>query len=189
MSPPRLLPVFWARGVVLVLFVFNGMPVLLGQSTDKELLPQNRSAVILQENERNPFGQRTVQQAVVEQVETEESRLRAFLQNLPVSGISSKGAAYKVLLGSIAIEKGGSLPPLIPGQTERIYIRDITADSIELGFVEKDGTSEARLVNIPVSVKAEVRYLLETQTSGKKGKAAQEPTLQGVVKNAPPQPK
>lgn len=178
-----------ARSGLLVPLMLVVATMARAQSSDNELLPQNRPTIILQDNERNPFGQRTVQQTVVEQVETEESRLRAFLQNLPISGVSDKEGSFKILLGSISVEKGGSLPSLISGQNEKIYVREVTAENIELGFVEKDGSSETRLINLPVNVKAEVRYLMETQTSGKKGKAVQGPGLQGVVKNAPPQPK
>jgi len=151
-------------------------------STEADLLPESRTTIIVQASERNPFGVRNVvQQLEVEHVETEESRLRALLQKMRLGGLSGQEGSYSAMLGPLSLRPGETLRPLIAGQTEKIRVLSVARDRIELGFIEKDGTAETRTITLPVSVGAEVHYLLPSQTGSSDTKTKPGPDLGGVL--------
>lgn len=146
------------------------------------LLPQDKTPVEVDDSERNPFGKKVVKtaEAVVE-TESEEQKIRALVEKLPFGGITRGYGVVKVLLGSYMLEKDGLLPDVIPGQTERLRVMEVSEKHVELGFVEEDGSVSSRLIKLSFDLKPVVRYKL----GNKKVEATEgSDILSGVKKDA-----
>lgn len=146
------------------------------------LLPQDKTPVEVDDSERNPFGKKVVKtaEAMVE-TESEEQKIRALVEKLPFGGITRGYGVVKVLLGSFMLEKDGLLPDVIPGQTERLRVMEVSEKHVELGFVEEDGSVSSRLIKLSFDLKPVVRYKL----GNKKVEATEgSDILSGVKKDA-----
>lgn len=166
----------WALLVVVTIGPVNSAPPSIG------LLPQDKTPVEVDDSERNPFGKKVVKtaEAVVE-TESEEQKIRSLVTKLPFGGITRGYGVVKVLLGSFMLEKGGLLPDVIPGQTERLRVMEVSEKYVELGFVEEDGTVSSRLIKLSFDLKPVVRYKL----GNKKVEATEgSDILSGVKKDA-----
>jgi len=165
---PILLSVLWA---------LNPTAALAEAS---ETLPESRVTIVVEETERNPFGQRlAAKPLVIEQAETEEARLRALLSTMRVAGVSTGEGTAKALIGPVVAVVGRPLPALVAGQRESLRVLSVTEEKIELGFVEKDGTAETRTMSLPVKVQAEVRFKLPGQVQVPE--PSKESNLEGVL--------
>lgn len=131
------------------------------------LLPDDKKPVILEVDERNPFAIHTPKAgpAVFAPKDTEETSLRALVSRLPISGITRSYGVTKVLLGSFMVEDGGSLPLLIPRQTESLKVIAVSEKEVQLSFVEKDGSTGKRTIELPVDLSPSVRYQLKNKSS------------------------
>jgi hypothetical protein len=140
------------------------------------LLPEERVAVEVSDTEKSPFGTKAVtigQQP--KNTENEESWIRLVFERLPVSGVVQAESGRKVLLGSLAIEEGKELPPVIPRQQERLRVLAITDERAEIGFVEEDGSSHRKII-VPLDVAPDVQFRL-----GIKAAPAKRSGLDGVI--------
>ena len=126
--------------------------------------PETRRSVIVESNERNPFGKIETKIAAPDlgapQPATEESRLRATILRMPVRGHSISDSNSSVILGNLALSAGDELPSLFPGQMERIVVKEITPDKLTFGFLERDGSSDLRAFSVNFSVAPRIRYAL-----------------------------
>ena len=140
----------------LAILLLIGMPSVA--SAQNALLPTGRKPVVLQSGTRNPFGQVVTAQEPVatEAAESEEMRLRRIIALIKVGGMSGPHEKLRVLLGSLLLKSGDTLPPLIPDQREALQVTSINKDAITLTFVDKDTTVEPRLVRIPIKIAASV---------------------------------
>lgn len=123
------------------------------------LLPDGRPTVDVRAGERNPFAQQAVQeQALPASTESvsEEVRLRKVLRALKIGGTSVGKDGPRALLGSIILQPGETLPPLIRNQAEVLRVVSVEESSLTLAFVERDPTADARKVVLPFSMKPEV---------------------------------
>lgn len=149
------------------------------------ILPQQKVSLAVSSSERNPFGKKPpkkVEQAKVP-VESEESKLREVISELPLAGVVEARGGVKVLLGSIAIQNNDMLPVLISGQTEQIRVISVTAKEVVLGFVDADGTANSRKVRLNIDLTPEVRYKLGGASStASKDENKQESALGGVYR-------
>ncbi len=126
------------------------------------LLPEDKTPVVVVEDERNPFGKRSAKVAtkVQEEVESEESKIRAVVGRLSLGGMTHGYGVVKVLVGSFTVAEGGMLPDVIPDQTEKVKVLSVSADKVELGFVDKDGSAETRKITLGFDLKPTVRFNL-----------------------------
>jgi len=125
------------------------------------LLPEDKMPLQVAESERNPFGKRVVKVAAVQaETESEESKIRAVIEKLPLGGMTRGYGVVKVLLGSYMVAEGQTLPDVIPNQTEKVKVLSVTADRVELGFVDKDGTAETRKIGRLFNLSPSVRFKL-----------------------------
>lgn len=135
----------------------------IGSATAQNLLmPQGRTPIVVPPGARNPFGQSVTAQEVptVEETETEESRLRRIIGRIKVGGVSGTPERLRVLLGSLVLRPGDTLPPLIERQQEVLRVESITRDFVALTFVEKEAGTEGRLIKIPLSTPPRVTEML-----------------------------
>src|SRR5688572_9515459 len=91
-------------------------------------LPQDKAELRPEEKldikKKNPFAERkkTVAAKPTEQVETEESKLRAFFDKQKVSGLMKFGDKCIATMGRLALEPGKIIPPIIPNQTHILRV-------------------------------------------------------------------
>lgn len=151
-------------------------PGLLLAVSPVGMLPEDRVPVKVAENERNPFGRKA---AKVEStaVENEESIIRGMIEKLPVTGVVSGRTGRKVMLGSLTLESGKPLPPLIANQSEKLKVNAVTEEKVEIGFVESDGTSGLRRIVIALSLTPQIQFQIHKPGPGPVRKAG----LDGVL--------
>ncbi|MFZ4681063.1 MAG: hypothetical protein ACOYMS_01060 [Terrimicrobiaceae bacterium] len=151
------------------------------------LLPEDKTPVVVAEDERNPFGKRAVKapSVVQEERESEETKIRALISKLPLGGMTRGYGVVKVLIGPYTVAEGAILPDMIPGQTERVKVLSVSADKVELGFLDKDGTADTRKINLAIDFRPAVRFKLGASSAGetKEGGAS---GLDGVTKKNDP---
>lgn len=132
-------------------------------STDSSMLPDGREKTDVQQNERNPFAQQIIPEAAPTTQPagtSEEARLRKILRALKVSGASGSGESRRVLLGSVIIKPGETLPQLLENQSEQLRVVSVDDRTIRLEFIERDPSIDARQIIIPISVKPAVSALM-----------------------------
>jgi hypothetical protein len=126
---------------------------LPGEKIPEQILPK----------ERNPFTRRDDKPTeIATDRESEESKLRAILHAMSVTGIVRGGTSDKVLLGSLILKTGGPVPPLLKGQTERLVVAAITDKQVEIQFVETEASTEPRRISIPIDLHPHIAARLPT---------------------------
>ena len=138
-------------------FAFFALTVAAHAGSVVGLLPEDKTPVVVLETERNPFGKNAPKSAAAV-VENEESRIRAIIERMPVGGVMEGRSGRKVLLGSMVIEEGRSLPPVIPRQSEKLKVLSVAADKVEIAFLESDGTPGLRRVVVNLSISPTVQF-------------------------------
>lgn len=122
-------------------------------AADALLFPDARQTVEVRSNERNPFGQ-TVSPEVqstggaAQETVSEESRLRRILRALKISGVSGQGSSRRALIGSLILQPGDPLPPLIANQAESLRVASVDDSQVILEFIEKDPAAESRKITL-----------------------------------------
>ncbi|MDD5200607.1 MAG: hypothetical protein PHC88_12500 [Terrimicrobiaceae bacterium] len=120
-------------------------------------LPGEKVPDLLRPKENNPFTRRETKIAeVAADRESEESKLRALFAGMSVTGVIRGGGAVKVLLESLILEQGESIPSLIEGQTERLVVARNTDTQVEIDFIEGDEHAEPRKILIPIDLRPRV---------------------------------
>jgi len=120
-------------------------------------LPDDKTPELLRLKERNPFTRRETKIAeVAADRESEESKLRALLEAMPVRGVSRGDGSVKVLLEHFILKQGEPIPPLLDGQTEQLFVRRITDKQIEIDFVESEKHAEPRKILILIDLRPRV---------------------------------
>ena len=111
------------------------------------LLPEERVAIQLAPTEKSPFGLKILGDGgQPRSTDNEENWIRMAIQRLPVSGVVNSEDGRKVLLGSLILEKGKILPPVIPQQAEVLRVLDVSDQRAEIGFLEADGSIRRKIV-------------------------------------------
>lgn len=117
-------------------------------------LPSEKTPDLLTTRERNPFIRRENKAAeVLVETESEESKLRALLQTMTVTGVIRGEGGAKALLQNMILKEGIALPPLFPGQVEQLVVASIGDRQIELHFVEADANAKPRKILIPIEMR------------------------------------
>jgi len=176
-----------ARSSVLFFFLilfFSLRDAAAQKAAQNVLMPTGRVPIVLQSGVRNPFGQVATAQepTAIEATETEESRLRRIISFLKVGGVSGSRDNRRVLLGSLILRPGDSLPPLIENQQEVLRVQSINGNSVVLSFVDKETGAEPRLFGIPIRIQTprvtQMLYGEAVENLGNFGKPARANVLQ-----------
>ncbi|MCK9589923.1 MAG: hypothetical protein WC076_07860 [Terrimicrobiaceae bacterium] len=172
----------------LLLLLLFSLPV--HASSDPSLLPDGRQGVELRPSERNPFAQQIapeVAPTTTQEGATEDSRLRRIFRAMKIGGASGKAGEKRVLLGSLIVKPGDTLPPILNNQIEMLRVLSVDDSSIVLAFVEKDPSASARQIVLGYKLKPEVSRVMfgeafeELTKVGPGGKIDAPPlTIQGV---------
>jgi hypothetical protein len=131
------------------------------------LMPSRRQPVIVAPDESNPFSQKVAPSAqmVFQEVETEETRIRNIINDMPFAGLAEGEESRRALIGSLALSEGDEVPPILPVQAERLVVLRVTDEEIELGFLERNGKVGARTFTRRFSLAPQVRYLLPSEAT------------------------
>lgn len=138
-------------------------PLLLRASNDPSLFPDGRQRAEMRPNERNPFAQQiTVEEAPANPQEgaSEEARLRRIFRAMKVGGVSGSADHQQVLLGSLIIKPGATLPPILKNQSEKLRVLSVGDGGVVLAFVERDPSLAARQIALPIGIKPEVTQMM-----------------------------
>lgn len=131
-------------------------PVLIESAALEGLFPADRDSVAIAAGERNPFGRRGPRvEEHAPDAESEESRIRSVLAQMTVSGVSHSAAGPRVLFGWIILEAGRPLPDLVENQTEKLFVRRIESDHVEISWVEAGDAAEPRTFIAPIRIRPE----------------------------------
>ncbi len=138
-------------------------PLLLQALSDPSLFPDGRQRVELRSSERNPFTQQIAVQAaptVTQEGATEESKLRKIFRAMKINAVSGAEGEKRVLLGSLILKPGSTLPPIFRNQFEALRVLSIDDTAIVLAFVERDPTVEPRQIVLPFAIKPTVSQVM-----------------------------
>jgi len=165
-------------------------PLLLRASSDPSLYPNGRQRVELRPTERNPFAQQIAPEVVPanpQEGATEEARLRRILRAMKIGGVSGSGGNRRVLLGSLILKPGATLPPILSNQFETLRVLSVDNTAVVLAFVERDSALSARQIVLPFAIKPGVSQVMvgevfeDLTKMGLSGKISAPPlTIQGV---------
>lgn len=139
------------------LLLLSAIPLSVHAASPIGLLPEDKTPTVLVANERNPFG-KNAPKAAAAAVVNEESRIRAILENLPVTGVMEGSSGRQVMLGSLVLESGRTLLPVIPRQTEKILVTSVAEDKVEMAFLESDGAPGLRKIVIVLKTVPQVQF-------------------------------
>jgi len=160
MTGIRIFPLRRARsgGIALAL----ACSIFMMDAAEVTILPKDRTFTELRAGERNPFGQAAAvaEPTAMQEAETEEVHLRRVIGAIKVGGVSGSGPRARVLLGSLILKPGDTLPPLFENQQEVLMISSVSEKEVRLTFLEKDASSEPRQIVIPLRLAPQVSQLL-----------------------------
>lgn len=127
--------------------------------------PEKRAPAEVIPGERNPFGLVALPPEEVEEVETiqtetEEMRLRRILGNMRISGVSGAPGSYRVVLGSMHLKQGDTLPKLFANQAEVLRVSSITDREVVLSFAEKSSDIPPRSIGLSYDLQPRPKSLL-----------------------------
>lgn len=125
------------------------------------VLPSEKTPELIKDDENNPFEVSGTDG--LKEVDTEENRVRERLLSMPAVGGGSGPDGMRVMLGSMRLEVGQMVPPVLPDQQVMLRVKSITAHSIEMVWVEKKPTGlPPKTFVIDVDVSPRVRYRMPT---------------------------
>lgn len=140
------------------------------ESHDREVFdPETRQSAEVLDGERNPFGlvalpkKEEPQERQIE-AETEEMKLRRILGNMRISGAAGMGSDRRVLLGSMMLGVGDTLPRLFADQAEVLKVQSISDREVTIAFVEKDDAVEARTLGLSFDLQPRVSSMMDGET-------------------------
>jgi len=142
-----------------------------GQDESKErvqytlILPDEKNPEVIKADENNPFE--AVADKNVKEGDTEENRVRDILLSMPAKGGGSGPNGMRVMLGSLRLEAGQTVPNVLPDQQVKLLVKSITPTQIEMVWVEKKPTGlppKPFVINVDVSPR--IRYRMPSGADG-----------------------
>lgn len=131
------------------------------------LMPDDKRALVLKGDERNPFARRNPDVDLITEEsdqETEADLIRDILNALPVTGRSMGPNGLRVLAGEIVFERGKMVDHVIPDQTENLIVENVNEASIELAWIDMEtGKLTGKRLNLTYDLSAKIRYVLKGQ--------------------------
>lgn len=133
------------------------------------LKPNDKTSELVREMDRNPFGRSDAElQAQSQKGTNEENQVRDLLSKLRVVGVSPGPNGLRVMLGDMVLEAGQVVPQVLQDQTISLRVASITAEAINLVWVEARPTGlPPRTLTIPVDLRPSVRVRLMGQPNVK----------------------
>ena len=151
------------------------------------VLPDEKTPERVKPEENNPFESAIEAASRNAPEDTEENRVRDVLARLPVVGASlSPDGKMKVMLGDIMLQPGQVVPQVFADQQVKLTVKNITLQSIELAWQEKEATGlPPKVMYIPINMSPEIKYKL-LGGQGQTGRITRSGSMQ--QNSAAPQP-
>lgn len=134
------------------------------------ILPEEKTPEQVKPNEANPFNKSDGGALKPEDASSEENKVKDSLLQMRVSGaaMNADGTIRAVMLGELKLERGMTVPQIVPDQQVHLRVNAITESTVELFWIEKkrNVTLPPRPVIIPVNLKPYVRYMLPRSGDG-----------------------
>lgn len=166
------------------------IPLCARAAGDPSLFPDGRQKMELPSSERNPFIQQIAPEAPTtapQEGTSEEARLRRLLRAMKIGAVSGAPGKMQVLLGSLILKPGSTLPSILKNQFEVLRVLSVDDTSVVLAFVERDKSAAARQIILPYDIKPHVTQVMfgeafeKLAQVGPNGKIDAPPlTMQGV---------
>ncbi len=121
------------------------------------ILPDEKTPEVIRPEENNPFE--AVADESKNEGDTEENRVRNILLSMTAKGGGNGPQGMRVMLGSMRLEAGQNVPPVLPDQEVMLKVKSITPNQIELIWVEKKPTGlppKPFVIDVDVSPKVRV---------------------------------
>jgi hypothetical protein len=151
------------------------------------VLPDEKTPERVKPEENNPFESAIEAASRNAPEDTEENRVRDVLARLPVVGASIRpDGKMKVMLGDIMLQPGQVVPQVFADQQVKLTVKNITMQSIELAWQEKEATGlPPKVMYIPINMSPEIKYKL-LGGQGQTGRITRSGSMQ--QNSAAPQP-
>jgi len=153
-------------------------PPAPGAATRKRaisIMPDDKMAVAMKPEERNPFARRNPDVDLITQdanQETEADLIRDILMALPVTGRSYGPKGLRVLAGEIVFERGKLVDQVIENQSENLIVENVKDNSIDLAWIDLDtGKLTGKRLMLPYDLSPKVRFMLKGQGLSDAGNA------------------
>lgn len=127
------------------------------------LLPHQKQGKVLEPKERNPFAEQVRVEAAgeVKDANSEESKIRAVLMTMKVTGVTRAGdGRLKGMLGRFVLEEDRELSQIIPNQTDILKVTKVTDEQVEITWVDVEGSEQPRKHVIELDMEAKVGVML-----------------------------
>ena len=162
--------------ILIILTCGAGLPLSANDEVSPDvagigMLPKQRTAQRLAPNERNPFAfkPKETAKAVVEETETQESKIRAIFKSMSVTGVRrGSDGRLMALVGDLILREGEEVKPVLVDQTELLLVSRIDPKRVELTFVENKDSTQPRTIPLPITTQTRVAQRLAGQPHGSK---------------------
>ncbi|MBL9154805.1 MAG: hypothetical protein JNK37_20155 [Verrucomicrobiales bacterium] len=132
------------------------------------LMPDDKRALVLKPEERNPFARRNPDVDLItenSEQETEADLIRDMLMALPITGRSYGPKGLRVLAGEIIFERGKLVDQVIEDQTENLIVENVKDNAIELAWIDLEtGKLTGKRLILPYDLSPKVHFVLKGQT-------------------------
>jgi len=127
--------------------------------------PESREPALVDETERNPFGQpppppKAEKAKVSEEEETMESKLRRALGAMRISGFGGVEGDYTVLLGPMHLREGDLLPKLFSEQKEMLRVEKIDMEKGELLLAFVGDSAKPRTIGVSFDTEPRISSMM-----------------------------
>ncbi len=152
------------------------------------VLPEEKSPESVKPEEHNPFESESEAASRDQSGNTEENRVRDILMRLPVSGMSmDPRGRRRVLLGDIDLTVGEYVPQVLPDQLVELKVKNISQDSIELAWQEKEMIGlPPKIMSIPINMEPSVTIQMKGSQGGESHMTRVTRRSSGITRNGLP---
>ena len=128
------------------------------------LLPEQKTSLVMRLDERNPFARRSPEKeevAVAPDEDSEEARIRKIFESLPVTGVSRGSRGLRALVGDMILEQGYIVPQMLKDQTEFLVVDLVEENQITLAWINLDTNDRSgKTLSLGFDLEAKVRSAL-----------------------------
>lgn len=121
------------------------------------LTPQAREMtdfVDIKESETSPFGMvaNVIDQRLPAAPQSEEEKIQTVLRAMRVTGLMESPSGPRVLLGSLSLGVGDSLPKLFADQLVQLKVKSINNRGVVLSFVQQGDSQAEKSIGLPIDL-------------------------------------
>lgn len=127
----------------------------LPQLDRSALTPEARAKYrVVKEGDKNPFGMvaNVIDQMLPAAPQSEEEKIQTVLRAMRVTGLMESPSGPRVLLGSLSLGVGDSLPKLFADQLVQLKVKSINNRGVVLSFVQHGDSQAEKSIGLPIDL-------------------------------------